>query len=358
MFISLKCSEIQETQKRATDELRYECEIEPFELKAESIEICNEVAANEPTEIGNCPTPLAEIEYDGSVIKVEPIDICDENTLTNIDRTMKTDANETIQSSCKSSTENNQNTNFSPQFERPSDGSTTCPYCSKVLKTKEYLRIHMRIHTGDRPYKCPLCPKTFGNPGSFSNHKNRCYRKRGQLFSKRSLDGNEMTTNNRDVSNGTSNSRNDDEYDFETFLENFCRFDDDDDDDAYDFRQANGKLSLVAEGNTRKDDSHGLHSSTIEAKASKKLFKCTFCRAEFPAIPKLNEHLLKEHPDQKPFKCKICPNSYKTRDSLKIHQATHRRKTFECASCTVTFRHQSGLSRHRKICKQREQKHT
>lgn len=78
---------------------------------------------------------------------------------------------------------------------------------------------------------------------------------------------NEMTNNNREVSNGTTDSNHDDAYDFETFLENFCRFDNDD--FADDFRQSNCSPSLVAEGNTTIDDNNGLQSSAIEVKEPK-----------------------------------------------------------------------------------------
>lgn len=45
----------------------------------------------------------------------------------------------------------------------------TCYYCNKSFPIKERLRLHMRIHSGERPYKCTLCPKEFARGGQVSS---------------------------------------------------------------------------------------------------------------------------------------------------------------------------------------------
>ena len=37
----------------------------------------------------------------------------------------------------------------------------TCNFCYKEFLQKSKYEIHLRIHNGDRPFKCEICPKAF-----------------------------------------------------------------------------------------------------------------------------------------------------------------------------------------------------
>ncbi|XP_044211815.1 sal-like protein 1 [Thunnus albacares] len=53
----------------------------------------------------------------------------------------------------------------------------TCRFCSKVLGSDSALQIHLRSHTGERPYKCNICGNRFSTRGNlkvhFQKHKER-----------------------------------------------------------------------------------------------------------------------------------------------------------------------------------------
>lgn len=48
-----------------------------------------------------------------------------------------------------------------------------CPACGKVSKKKQNLEIHMRIHTGEKPYKCKHCDLAFRQRHHLLSHVGR-----------------------------------------------------------------------------------------------------------------------------------------------------------------------------------------
>lgn len=47
-----------------------------------------------------------------------------------------------------------------------------CVICGKIITKLQNLKIHMRIHSGNKPYECKFCSKTFTHYTTWSAHEN------------------------------------------------------------------------------------------------------------------------------------------------------------------------------------------
>ncbi|XP_062825344.1 zinc finger and SCAN domain-containing protein 2 [Anolis carolinensis] len=185
-----------------------------------------------------------------------------------------------------------------------------CLQCEKSFCHKRNLITHQTIHTGEKPFQCLQCKKGFNQKKDLIRHQAthtgekpfQCLQCEKSFSEKSSL------VRHQAIHKGVKP--------FKCFQ---CE------------KNFSHKSNLIS------------HQATH---TGEKPFQCLQCEKSFSQKQHLTRHQA-IHTGEKPFQCLQCKKSFSEKSSLICHQATHTgEKPFQCLQCEKTFSLKRNLIRH------------
>ncbi|XP_055712045.1 zinc finger protein 271-like [Phlebotomus papatasi] len=231
-------------------------------------------------------------------VKEEPPEIVQETVVIKRARTKKPPDPEAAEKPANSQEKNSKQCDFCGLVFRTNGGLRihkkihlgerphTCTYCEKSFRTRLALKIHIRSHTGERPYVCETCGKGFKTISSINNHRAIHLEER-------------------------------------QFHCPLCPY------------RASTKANLKIH--------HRTHTGV-------KPYTCQLCGATFMTASNMQKHVRNIHKKLKTHKCDECGRSFFTKESAMKHAVTHSgAKPYKCPVCMLAYGWYNGLQKHMRI---------
>ena len=192
-----------------------------------------------------------------------------------------------------------------------------CQTCDKWLRSKKVLVIHLRTHTGDRPFKCDFCAKSFLSENTMSIHRKHMHPEEWEANKDQIFERNKEAAIIKKKA-------------------------------AWAERKANMPKKEDGEAGTPNETTEKMGKRVIDGRASSN--PCPQCGMDFPFQGKLYQHLAEAHedPDAIEFQCKTCEKWLGSKVILANHIRTHtRERPYKCDFCPKSFSSQKQMGSHR-----------
>ncbi|CAG9132985.1 unnamed protein product [Plutella xylostella] len=208
-----------------------------------------------------------------------------------------------------------------------SNGALQCEICEKSIKSQSYMRIHLRTHSGDRPYKCYVCNKGFITASKMNRHV-MTHGMDWDSEKQKEADESAMKNEAEDAdADGVKDENNPKERKK---------------------RKPGRKRSKVPIPPKHKPEY--INGEKVNRRKQKRPHACEFCYKRFLYIEALQIHMHVHNGEQKSYVCNFCLDKFDDEESLKAHEVCHGGpQPYLCTICGRAYKKKESMVYHRRM---------